>query len=316
MLNKLMSILMYPLAHVSWPEISTRDVQAGLVLSALVVLFCLELRFAHRRESKKALRQSYLTNMASFVFNDTMMSLLSMSSLLLLAERIGGSGMTTLIPNGGARFAVTLLILDLSLYAWHWACHRFEALWMFHKVHHSDLCMNVSTAFRLHFAELILTTLIKAVLVILMAVDVLTLLACESTITLFVLFHHANVRFAGERGLGRLTIVPYLHRLHHSAKRSEHDSNYGAVFSVWDRLFGTLRESEPAALGLRHVAGQNFLELLRFGLTPVMPLPGPEPSRQMIAEAAYFKAEKRGFAPGFDRLDWIEAERDILRRAD
>jgi hypothetical protein len=127
---------------------------------------------------------------------------------------------------------------------------------------------------------------------------------------MFVMFHHTNLSFRGERWLGWLAIVPRLHRVHHSARRSEHDNNYGAVFSLWDRLFGTFRDLVPEEIGLRHVPGQNLVQLVKYGLSREMVPDGPA-LRAMIAEAAYFRAEKRGFAPGHDFRDWVEAEREI-----
>jgi hypothetical protein len=107
--------------------------------------------------------------------------------------------------------------------------------------------------------------------------------------------------------------VLHMHRTHHSTQRNEHDSNYGAVLSLWDRLFGTLTELKPAEIGINGNSPQDLVNLIKFGFT----LPTP-PSVQtinldaMIAEAAYYKAEKRGFYPGNDIQDWLEAKRDII----
>jgi hypothetical protein len=84
------------------------------------------------------------------------------------------------------------------------------------------------------------------------------------------------------------------------------------VFSFWDRLFGTFLEAQPKALGLAQTPaqGHGLLELLKFGFVQVLP-PSSSALRAMIAEAAYFKAEQRGFSPGDDNQDWLEAEREI-----
>ena len=104
-----------------------------------------------------------------------------------------------------------------------------------------------------------------------------------------------------------------MHRTHHSTQRNEHDSNYGAVLSLWDRLFGTLTELKPAEIGINGSSPQDLVNLIKFGFTLQTP-----PSVQtinldaMIAEAAYYKAEKRGFYPDNDIHDWLEAKRDII----
>lgn len=305
-------------AHdVSWPAFTPGDLRTLAVFTVFFLLFALEARCAYRQHAPAAVRQSYFTNLGSFILNDTLMSLLAVSSLWIVAERYAHHGLLSGMASTYVKGLVSLLLLDLTLYSWHRINHQVDALWMLHKVHHSDRCMNVSTAFRLHGGEIVLTTLVKAAFIVLVGIDSAVLLANEAVITLFVMFHHSNLTFHGERWLGRFIVVPYLHRTHHSVQRSEHDRNYGAVLSLWDRLFGTYAEQEPVNLGLRQVPGQNLIELVKFGLIRNVP-PHPQPLLQpqalqaMIAEAAYFRAEQRGFVPGDEFVDWLEAEKEIL----
>ena len=320
MLSELIPHITLSMPKLAWPDFELKDVQAELVLGAFAILFSLESRWAHRKSAGKTMRQSYMANLGTFILNDTLLSLLSVSSLWVLAEHYSGWGILNFIDSPFWESLAAFLLLDLTLYLWHYACHQVEWLWLFHRVHHSDLCMNVSTAFRTHFVEIFLTTVVKAVFVVLTGVETQTLLLSEALITVFVMFHHANLQFPGERLLAWLTIVPYLHRVHHSVQRQEHDSNYGAFFSIWDRLFGTLGEREPAQLGLKQVPGQGVIELMLFGFKPLSPAPAPQATvnvanvRKMIEEAAYYRAEKRGFAPGFEFNDWFEAEKEMRNR--
>jgi sterol desaturase/sphingolipid hydroxylase (fatty acid hydroxylase superfamily) len=160
---------------------------------------------------------------------------------------------------------ISFILLDLTVYLWHWANHKFSFLWMFHKVHHSDNSLNVSTAIRFHMGELFLTVVVKSAFIVVIGIEAEVVLASELVITLFEVFHHANISFKGEKLLSTMIIVPCLHRTHHSARRVEENSNYGIVFSVWDRAFGTIKEVVPERVGLRNVRDQNFLELLKFG---------------------------------------------------
>jgi sterol desaturase/sphingolipid hydroxylase (fatty acid hydroxylase superfamily) len=310
LLNNVTSHFTLPALDLVRPELAARDVLSGLVLATFALLMVVEIRVGRGIRHNRTARVSYRANLATFLFNDIATSLLSVSSLLAIADRYADHGVLAGVESPWLQGLVGFVLLDLTLYFWHWANHRFPWLWMFHKVHHSDRSMNVTTAFRLHVVEIFLTMAVKALFVVVTGVSSALVVVNEAIITLFVMFHHLDISFHGERLVGRLFVVPRLHRAHHSAWRAEHDRNYGAVFSLWDRLFGTLIEIEPAQVGLHHVPAQGFLELLKFGFVYAY-LPNQQTLRAMIAEAAYFRAEKRGFVPGFELFDWLEAEREV-----
>jgi hypothetical protein len=193
---------------------------------------------------------------------------------------------------------------------------------MFHKVHHSDQHINVSTAYRIHLVELVLTALLKSVYIISVGIDKKVAIVYETIYPFFVMFHHTNITFSGEKLLGYFIVTPYLHRAHHSKERQEHDSNYGAIFSIWDRLFGTLKNLEPAEVGIKGKSPQTPLGLIKFGFTVPAPVTSPVCTSNeicidintMIAEAAYYRAEKRAFSPGYELYDWLEAKKDIMQQ--
>lgn len=216
------------------------------------------------------MRHSYLTNVLTFLFNDITLSLLSIPTLYFVAQQFAGMGLFSSLADGPIKYLLTFVLLDFALYGWHYATHHFDGLWIFHKVHHSDKTLNVTTGLRFHLGELLLEVLVRVAFIGLIGVNANVVLFSQTLITLFVLFHHTNITFPGEKLLSKIFIVPRLHRLHHSAIRSEHDSNYGAVFSVWDRLFGTLKEKDPQAIGLEGVDEQHFADLLKYGLTTAL----------------------------------------------
>ena len=306
--------------YLVWPQFTVSDINSLAVLSVMAILIILEILFGYCQKPKMLIRQSYLINLGTFILNDILMSLMSVSALLTLAGSFSRWGLLGFMENSIEKSLLSFLLLDLTLYLWHRANHKVDFLWIFHKVHHSDPCINVTTAFRLHFMEVLMTTMVTGVFIVSVGVDAATVLANELLITLFVMFHHANVSFIGEAKLGRLLIVPSLHRLHHSVLRNEHDQNYGAVLSCWDKLFCTLSITQPKAIGLLDVRALGVFELVKFGFTlryPAvtrLPKPNahPESLENMIAEAAYYRAGKRGFAAGNDISDWLEAEKEIL----
>ena len=269
----------------------------------------LESRFPKIHRPTSQTLQSYQTNISLFVFNSLLMSVCSVSTLFMIAERYSSYGLLNYVPSPALKAILSFLAIDLLLYVWHQVCHRVDALWMFHRVHHNDPCLNVSTAFRLHFVEILATNCLKALLIIILGIDKIPILAIETLTTLCIMFHHTNISFKYEQLLGRIMIVPFLHRVHHSTERSEHDRNYGAVFSFWDRLFGTLSELEPKQIGIKGNSPLDLFNLIKFGFgmeTPVRVRPANLDA--MIAEAAYYRAENRKFYPGYELRDWLEAK--------
>lgn len=300
------------------PTLPSGTMAISLLIGFFVLFSVLECHFPRNKVSTNKIRKSYLTNIALFAFNSLVLSLTSTSALLVMAEQKSSQWLSDYLPNPVWRVFVPFLLYDLSLYVWHWASHRLDVLWLFHRVHHSDLNLNVSTAFRLHLLDVLAIILVKAAYIVLFGLDMGVLLIIEITNVLFLMFHHSNLTFKGERFLGYLIIVPYLHRVHHSTQRHEHDSNYGAVLSIWDRLFGTLVELEPKKIGIKGTVPQNLIGLIKFGFSANATVPkqhlGLDVLETMIAEAAYYRAEKRSFYPGYEICDWLEAKKEIIRQ--
>lgn len=298
---------------------ATDDLATILFLLVLILLAKLEWRFPKIQYPRERIAQSYRINFGLFMFNSIVVSLVPLASLAVLVDDFSGAGLLSLIPGPIMKALVSFLLLDLFLYLWHRLCHSFDGLWMFHKVHHDDPALNLSTAFRVHFAETLLTGLLKTIYIVLLGLDKKAIVAYEAVYTVFVMFHHANISFRGERLLGHIVITPFLHRSHHSKERKEHDSNYGAIFSIWDRMLRTLKLVEPAAIGIKVESRQTLWGQICLGFTRE-PLPAgsagiiPVQVHAMIAEAAYYKAEKRSFSPGYELCDWLEAQQEISRR--
>jgi sterol desaturase/sphingolipid hydroxylase (fatty acid hydroxylase superfamily) len=137
--------------------------------------------------------------------------------------------------------ALTLLLLDLAIYVQHVLTHAVPALWRLHRVHHTDLDLDVTTGVRFHPFEILLSVLYKIALVVALGAHPLAVLIFEVLLNGSSLFNHANVRLPAmlERWLRLIWVTPEMHRVHHSVLRRETDSNYGSCLSLWDRLFGT-----------------------------------------------------------------------------
>lgn len=167
---------------------------------------------------------------------------------------------------------VTIVALDLVSYGWHRANHRVRLLWRFHRVHHSDPTFTVSTALRFHPGELVLSLPLRLVAIAVLGAPVAAVACFETLFAVANLVEHGDIRFpaALERRLAALCVTPALHRRHHSQRPAELDSNFGTVFSVWDRLLGTYGPASAAATVHTGLAGIDQPIDVRHAL--VMPL--------------------------------------------
>jgi sterol desaturase/sphingolipid hydroxylase (fatty acid hydroxylase superfamily) len=138
---------------------------------------------------------------------------------------------------------LVFLLLDYSNYLWHVLLHKLPILWRFHLVHHTDLDLDITTAFRFHFGEMIGSVLFRGVVVVLIGASPLMVLIYEIVFEAATQFHHSNVRmpFRLEKALNFLIVTPRMHGIHHSVFKEETDSNYSIIFSFWDRIHQTVR---------------------------------------------------------------------------
>lgn len=140
------------------------------------------------------------------------------------------------------RFALALVLLDGWMYVWHRANHRLPWLWRFHRMHHSDPRMDVTTATRFHLGEHAGAALLRLGLIPLAGFDVWQLVVYDTLLLAVTQFHHADISLGRlDRPLRWLLVTPFMHKVHHSDWRPETDSNYSSVLSLWDRLFRSYR---------------------------------------------------------------------------
>ena len=141
------------------------------------------------------------------------------------------------------RAILAFLILDAWTYWWHRANHRVPFLWRFHRMHHSDPEMDVSTATRFHVGEITMSSIIRLGLIPLLGLPLISLLMYDLVLLASTQFHHANLALPGwaDRTLRAVIVTPFVHKIHHSHLQPETDSNYSSFLTVWDRLFGSFR---------------------------------------------------------------------------
>jgi len=141
-----------------------------------------------------------------------------------------------------------VIALDLVIYGQHVVFHHVPWLWRFHRMHHADLDIDVTTGVRFHPVEILLSLAIKVVAVVALGVPAAAVLIFEVLLNATSMFNHSNVALPPrlEPVVRWLVVTPQMHQVHHSVVRAETDSNFGFNLPWWDRLFGTYRAA-PAA---------------------------------------------------------------------
>ena len=143
---------------------------------------------------------------------------------------------------------VAVMLLDLAIYVQHVVFHAVPWLWRLHRMHHTDLDLDVTSGTRFHPLEMILSMLIKFGVLFVLGPPAVAVLIFEIVLNAMAMFNHANARLPQtlDRVLRWLVVTPDMHRVHHSVIAVETNSNFGFNLSCWDRLFRTYRP-QPAA---------------------------------------------------------------------
>lgn len=162
-------------------------------------------------------------------------------------------GLVYLLPgwrNPWIKYGLMFIVLDFLDYVYHFIAHRVPMLWRFHLVHHTDRAVDVSTTFREHPGETLIRVCFLSAWVVLCGASVEALILRQTFETIANVSQHTVFRLppSAARRLGWLFVTPNLHHAHHHFEMPGTNCNYGDVFSIWDRLFGTyvdLSDEEP-----------------------------------------------------------------------
>ena len=170
---------------------------------------------------------------------------------------------------------VAFLLMDWAYYWWHWAMHRIPFFWRFHNVHHTDLDLDLTTAARFHFGEIILSVPYRLLLVVLLGVPPFIYLVFEIVFESATMFHHSNWRLSLglERILNYVIVTPRMHGIHHSIVERETDSNWGTIFCWWDKIHRSLRRDISQAeitIGVAAFRDEHELTVGRLLALPFM----------------------------------------------
>jgi sterol desaturase/sphingolipid hydroxylase (fatty acid hydroxylase superfamily) len=206
--------------------------------------------------------------------------------MALFVEAHGWGILNNFILPPWMRILLGVLGLDLVIYLQHAMFHALPLFWRLHRMHHTDIDFDVTTAIRFHPLEIILSMGIKMVAVAVLGPSALTVVLFEVLLNATSMFNHGNVRLPKEidRVLRRIVVTPEMHRVHHSVVIKEYNSNFGFNFPWWDRLMGTyqaqpMRGHEGVTIGL-----SQYREPRRLTLPWLLILPFSQPGNYSLGQ--------------------------------
>lgn len=223
-----------------------------LLVGGITVFWLLEsavplFRFRYKKWRHAGI--NFFFTFTTILVNFTLAFLLVSTSDWAVANRFGLLQWIAL-PLWGTALGGLLLLDLLGAYLPHWIEHKVPVLWRFHVVHHTDQQVDTTTANRHHPGESIIRFVFTTLGVLVVGAPMWLVFLYQSLSVVLSQFNHANIKLAAavEKSIGWLLVSPAMHRVHHHYKLPYTDSNYGNIFSVWDRLFGTYLKADNEKL--------------------------------------------------------------------
>jgi sterol desaturase/sphingolipid hydroxylase (fatty acid hydroxylase superfamily) len=178
--------------------------------------------------------------------------------IAIIAERENWGLLNNVSISSYVKLFLAFLLLDFAIYLQHVMFHTVPLLWRFHRMHHTDLDFDVTTGSRFHPIEIILSMIIKMLIVAALGAPPVAVVIFEVLLNATAMFNHGNIYIpaSSDRILRLLIVTPDMHRVHHSVKLKETNSNYGFNFPWWDRLLGTYI-AQPEDNHLKMTIGLN-----------------------------------------------------------
>ncbi|MBI3798365.1 MAG: sterol desaturase family protein [Deltaproteobacteria bacterium] len=235
--------------------------------------------FRPRRPLLYPRRQRWVTNLGLTFLNMALVRLtvggVAYAAAVFSAEQgVGLLHWSTLPP--WAAVVVTLLVLDFAVYLQHVMVHAVPVLWRLHRVHHADLGFDATTGLRFHPIEIFLSLSLKVAAVVLLGAVPWAVIAFEVILNASSVFNHGNVAIPEsiDRWLRWAVVTPDMHRIHHSTRVVETNSNFGFSVSWWDRLCGTYRAAPALGQTGMEIGLSDYRTPLNLGQLLLLPFQG------------------------------------------
>ncbi len=223
-----------------------------------------------KRTLSQPRRQRWPINMGLGIFNMALMRV-SVGAIAyqsaLIAENNGWGLLNQFTLTHWSDLVITFLLMDFAIYLQHIISHKWRWLWRLHRVHHTDIDFDTTTAIRFHPLEIIISMAYKVGLIFLIGANPMAIIAFEIILNGSAMFNHGNVAipYSWDQKLRWFIITPDMHRIHHSTIKTETDSNYGFSISCWDRLCRTYTDKAQMTQTEMNLGQADFRDTKQLG---------------------------------------------------
>lgn len=258
-------------------------IRLGAFVGLLLLLFAAQSRWPARGDGRPARRQ--LVNLGMVALSTGVLRVGFPVLAVAWAATMHGGGLFGLLDwPAWLAIPAAVLLLDLALYWQHRLMHQWPLLWRLHRVHHCDTAFDVTTGVRFHPVEIALSMGLKLGIITLLGPHPAAVLIFEVVLSMGSLFTHTDIALPRplDRRLRWLFVTPSMHRIHHSIRPMETNSNYGFHLSVWDRLFRSYTATPAEDERSMPVGLERWREPRDQGLVSLLlnPFSNPDPARR------------------------------------
>lgn len=214
------------------------------VFASIFILMAVAEAAFPRKTRTQTRSKRWVTNWALVILDTVALRIfvpvLAVGMAIYTDEKGWGLFALTALPTW-LEITLAIVLLDMAVYAQHVASHKIPILWRFHKVHHVDRDIDVTTGARFHPVEILYSMAYKLACVVIIGPAATAVFLFEVILNASAMFNHSNVKLplGFDKIMRTLIVTPDMHRVHHSIIQEETDSNYGFFLSIWDQLFRT-----------------------------------------------------------------------------
>jgi sterol desaturase/sphingolipid hydroxylase (fatty acid hydroxylase superfamily) len=255
------------------------------VFGVLLVLFTsLESLFPQKKRTQKRFHR-WFSNFGVLVIGTALARLivpLAPVAAAIWVQSLGIGILNSVDISTLVSGVLTFILLDLLIYGQHRLFHSVPLLWRLHRMHHTDLDLDVTSGLRFHPLEILFSLTIKILAVCILGAPPVAVLVFEMVLNGTSMFNHSNLRIPLilERILRLFVVTPDMHRVHHSVIHREMNSNFGFNIPVWDRIFKTYlsspsRGNSGMTIGLPIFRDERSIKLISLLVQPFVDSSSP-----------------------------------------